>query len=280
MRESVRVQRLLHHFSDAVSTRDDDSKRVMSAYGLSANRVSVSGDLALGIAPVAPAPVKNRVALFISSTLPSRGEFGYTPAAGDAEGPCASAIRSLTAALLKDGKKLSVFHNADEESAAFARDTFNGFDPDRLTLVAPDRSFKEVLQEIAKCESTVSFTYHGVLLSALCGVPAVSFAAERGISALAKTLGLDAFVLPTLETSAALSALQTLLGSAGLREALTKRVSDLRKKEAQNLRAMEALVPKRDVYAKEKQQGKYAKEEFEDPIGEGRRKKRPRGRER
>lgn len=277
MRESVRVQRLLHHFADAVSTRDDESKRVLSTYGLNANRVSVSGDLALGIAQVAPSPEKNRVALFISSTLPSRGEFGYAPVAGEAEGSCASAIGSLATALLKDGKKLSVFHNADEASAAFARNTFNGFDPDQLTLIAPDRPFNEILQEVAKCEGAVSFTYHGALLSALCGVPSVSFAAERGMAALAKTLGLEAFVVPTVESSAVLNTLQTLLGAAGLRETLVKRVSDLRKKEAQNLRAMEALVPKRDVYAKEKQQGKYAKEEFEDPIGEGRRKKRTPG---
>jgi len=283
MRESVRAQRLLHHFSECVTVRDDESKRVLAKQGLSPNRVSVNGDPTLGLQPVTPQPEAKRVALFITHTLPSRTEYSYAPEAASPAPEHGQRLRALIDSLLKNGSKLSIFHDAAAPAMEFVRDLVTGIDPDQLTLIAPDRSFGEILIEIARCESAFSCTYHGALLSALCGVPSAAVTEEPCVPELMKSLGLETFLVPGAELGNAASAIATIAGQrAALSVEILKRIAGLRKKEAHNIRALDALVPKREVYAKEKQRARDIEETTEDPLeGSGRRRsprKRP-GRE-
>lgn len=280
MRESVRAQRLLHHFSDSLTVRDDDSKSVLADQGLNQNRVSVNGDPTLGLAPVTPNPEAKRVALFVTHTLPSRTEFTYAPEAATASAEHAQRLRTLIDTLLKDGASLSIFHDAAAPVMDFVRDLVADIDPERITLIAPDRSFGEILIELARCETAVSCTYHGALLSAICGVPAATVTEEPCVPTLLKSLGLEAFGVSSAELgNAAALVKQMAKQRAALSTEILKRIANLRKKEAQNIRALDVIVPKREVYAKEKQRTRDIEETNEDPIegaGGGRERRRPR----
>jgi polysaccharide pyruvyl transferase WcaK-like protein len=186
----------------------------------------------------------------------------------------------LIDALLKDGSKLSIFHDAAAPVMEFVRDLVAGIDPDQLTLIAPDRSFGEILIEIARCESAFSCTYHGALLSALCGVPSAAVTEEPCMPTLLKSLGLEAFLVPGAELGNAASVIAKISSQrATLSAEVQKRVTGLRKKEAHNIRALDALVPKREVYAKEKQRARDIEETTVDPLeGSGRRRRAPRKR--
>src|ERR1043165_6064784 len=96
-REQARVQRILHHFADGITVRDDASKEALIRVGLNANRVSVSGDpvLALfdvtvlraaaatpvsaGDAAETPPPQKSRASFFFTDGLPMRQTFAPDP---------------------------------------------------------------------------------------------------------------------------------------------------------------------------------------------------------
>lgn len=277
MRESVRAQRLLHHFSDSLTVRDDESKRVLADQGLNPNRVSVNGDPTLGLQPVPPKPEAKRVGLFLTHTLPSRTEFTYAPEATSATSEHGQRLRTLIDSLLKDNASLTIFHDAAAPVMEFVRDLIVGIDPDRLTLVAPDRSFGEILIEISRCEVSFSCTYHGALLSALCGVPSAAVSEEPCVPTLMKSLGLDAFLVSGAELGNAASILAKLTEQrSALSTDIQKRIGDMRKKEAQNIRALDALVPKREVYAKEKLRTREAEEAVEDPLEGPRRRRAPR----
>jgi len=274
MRESVRAQRLLHHFSDSVTARDDLSKSVLAEQGLNQNRVSVNGDPTLGLQPVASNPEAKRVGLFLTHTLPSRTEFSYAPEAASATSEHGQRLHALIDALLKSGHAISIFHDAAAPVMEFLRDLVTGFDADRLTLVAPDRSFGEILIEIARCEAAFSCNYHGVILSALCGVPVAAVSEEPCVPGLMKSLGLDAYLVPGAELGGAAGTIGKLASERGnLSAGMAKRLVDLRRKEAGNIRALDVIVPRREVYAKEKERTREAEEAVEDPL-EGTRKRR------
>ena len=85
--------------------------------------------------------------------------------------------------------------------------------------------------------------------------------------------------LPGAELGKASAVLEKLSAQrATLVPILQKRVGDLRKKESHNIRALEALVPKREVYAKEKQRARDIEETVEDPLEGSRRRRAPRKR--
>jgi len=277
MRESVRAQRLLHHFTDSVTARDDLSKSVLAEQGLNQNRVSVNGDPTLGLQPVTPKPEAKRVALFVTHTLPSRTEFTYAPEAASATSEHGQRLHALIEALLKNGFSITIFHDAAAPVMDFMRDLVTGFDADRLTLVAPDRSFGEILIEIARCNAAFSCTYHGVVLSALCGVPVAAVSEEPCVPGLMKSLGLEAFLVSGAELGNAAATIEKLAADREkLSAGVLKRLTDLRRKEAGNIRALDVIVPRREVYAKEKERTREAEEAVEDPIEGPSRRRTPR----
>jgi polysaccharide pyruvyl transferase WcaK-like protein len=272
-RESVRVQRLLHHFADTISVRDEESKRILSAYGLSGSRISNNGDPILGLS--APEKVKRdpqRIGLVLSTAFPSRTQFAFDPPEASPEHT--ARLRELCGALLATGAKLTLFHDDCESALKLARELSAGADPDRVKLVTPDTTMQNLMNAFSRCGAIFSQTWHGLMLGAICGTPGAIWAAERGARALAGSLGLEAGLIEDESQAAALAALERLrAGDETLRAGMLKRVSDLRRKEAQNMRSIDVLVPRREVYEKEKQLARDMAEEATEAPPRVKRKK-------
>ena len=252
-RERVRLQRLLHNFTDALSARDDESKQALMGYGLSSTRVSNNGDLILALAAApAAAPARNRFGIVFSANLPSRREFGHGPAAPDPR--ALESMRALCAALPDAaGGELRIFHDdtpAAGNSLAALLDAVPG---KRATLQPANCPLKVILQQMAGCEAIFSFSRHGAILAACAGTPAAAPAAETGATQCLAAFGLSDYAVPArdgaFDGAEAAAALRRIAEKdAELRSAVQQKISALARKETQNARMLELLVPKRDRY--------------------------------
>ncbi|HEY3324480.1 MAG TPA: polysaccharide pyruvyl transferase family protein [Planctomycetota bacterium] len=253
--DRARVQRLLHHNAEAVSTRDESSKRALMACGLAANRVSVTGDPTLALTcatasgsgtaalPSSAVPAGNTLAVILAQSVPSRTSFDFQPAAPSPE------LQAYTTALIKGllqhgDAKLLIVHDDTDPSRKQAEE-LRAFDFDRIELLAPDEAFADFLQELAQCRAAFSFSRHGILLSGVCGVPAVALSEEPGAPELLSALGLQDFAVDLTNPEAAIAVVARLAADTSLRTTLAARVAGLRKREAQNGRILELLVPRR-----------------------------------
>jgi polysaccharide pyruvyl transferase WcaK-like protein len=258
-KERVRAQRFLHHFADGVSVRDDPSKLAMIEYGLNANRVSVTGDPTLALfdedavkKPRAEGPL--RVGFFFADGVPMRHTFIPDPTFAPA--PLAKGLNALMKALNATGVHASVFHDASRQNAKLARSIADGAAPDTLTQFSTDVAMSKMCESMASCSLAVTDTLHGLLFAVAHGVPAVFFNEDAAPPTLLAKLGLSDYVVKTtagaFDAEQALTIMNSALQKAAeLRVAVTTAVVILAKKEAQNARLIERLVPKRNRYPKD-----------------------------
>ncbi|MFH0940041.1 MAG: polysaccharide pyruvyl transferase family protein [Planctomycetota bacterium] len=250
-RERIRLQRLLHNFTDSSSTRDAESKRILIGYGLNPNRVSYNGDPALALTndSITYTPRDRRVGLVISEAVPSRATFGLEH-------------QKVSTKLLQSGRTLIknldcevvIFHDdtaAAQEHVASLRD---GLPLDRILTRAVDCPLPLIQTEMAACQAVFSYTLHGLMLAAGGSVPVVGLSVERGVTPLLTFLGFPNCALPPQEdgfdATLALVRLREMIAKAPeISRTVGLRMAMLARKEAQNARMLEFLVPKRDRYA-------------------------------
>jgi polysaccharide pyruvyl transferase WcaK-like protein len=247
-RERARIQRLLHHCADAMSTRDDQSKQAMLGYGMNANRISSNGDPTLALLlPDAELKTPNpKVAgIVLATQLPTRLEF-------DAEDQSASAemedyTRSLLEGLLKSCDEVRLFHD-DVEVASDLATKLAGKSAERVKTFCVSSPIADLQREMSACGALFSFSHHGLILAAISGVPVAGPASEPGATEFLASLGLKAFAVDLKDPATAVGAMNTLLAKASeTAAAMRPKLIALKKKEAQNARMLELLVPRRVV---------------------------------
>ncbi len=258
-KERVRAQRFLHHYADGVSVRDDHSKLALIEYGLNANRVSFTGDPTLALfddelakKPRAEGPV--RVGFFFADGVPMRSTFTPEPTLPPAQ--LAKGLNALMRSLNATGIHASVFHDASRQNAKLARTILEGAAPETGALLSTETSMVKLCETMASCSLAITDTLHGLLFAAAHAVPAVFFNEDATPPVLLEKLGLSGYVVPTaagaFDAERALNVVHSALQKAHeLRTGLTGAVALLAKKEAQNARLIERLVPKRNRYPKD-----------------------------
>ena len=258
-KERVRVQRFMHHFADGVSVRDENSKLVLIECGLNANRVSVTGDPTLGLFDSAAmkkplAEGQKRVAFFFADGVPMRHTFIPEPTFAPAA--LAKGLNALREALLAKNYHAAVFHDASRPNAKLARSITEGAAPGTFTMLSTETPVSTLCETMASCSLAVTDTLHGLLFASAHGVPAVFFNEESPLPPLLEKLGLKDFALQTTAGAFDAERAATLVNQAmeqapALRAALISSMEIMAKKEAQNTRLIERLVPKRNRYPKD-----------------------------
>ena len=279
-RERIRLQRLLHNFADCVSARDEASKRALVSYGLSPNRISANGDLALALGAQASslpadarasspppdaariaapegrleacAPRSRRLGIIFSEHVPSREGFGVEERKTSISlfHAAQSWLRALLAALPHE---LVIFHDDTASAADAAAAICNGTPSARLRTRPANCALLTLQKELAACEAIFSFTLHGLILGAASGRPVAGLAAETGASQFLTSLGLASSVVACqnedFAAEAAVSVLRDLIARAPEISALVQqKFTALARKEAHDARMLEYLVPKRERY--------------------------------
>lgn len=241
-RERVRLQRLLHNCTDCLSVRDEESKLAVVAYGMSHTRVSNNGSPGLALnAEITSAKEDGRIGFVLSLRVPSRKDFSYNDSVNGAD---AAAAAKLIGELLSDSKtKLTIFHDDSDEAEESAHSLASA-GGDRVAFQPADRPVAELRDVLATCDGVFSMSLQGLVLSASVGVPAVGLSAEPGAQYLQAALGLPDFVVEM--DHAAEKIRELLTRSAAVRETIKQRMHALRRKEAQNGRMLELLVPRRE----------------------------------
>ena len=285
-RERARLQRLLHHFVDAISTRDEPSKYALIGYGLSASRISFTGDPILALSapdrshpaslavssgqttavgqtllsatgptgmsapPSHCAPPSHRVGIVLSCGVPSRDAFEI--AALDASEPLIMAVHGLLETLCSDpAHETILFFDDTKPALKMVHECLRKLPPDRHQLQPANVPISEIQERMAGCGVIFSLSLHGLLLGAASGVPVVGLAQETGAADLLTWLGLKNYIVPQAHESfdvdaAAQSVKKVLQNSESLCEMLRKKMAILKKKEAQNGRIIELLIPRRE----------------------------------
>lgn len=256
-KERARVQRLLHNCTGAISTRDAGSKQILMSYGLGASSMSASGDPALALAGPADAhPEPRRFGVVLADGIPSRLGFGVEPRA-PAPALLAAAQALLQELLSDSASAVTLFHDDTAPAREASRTLAAGARAERVRTQAADGSPVEIQARMAECSALFSLSLHGLILAAGAGVPVAGCAAEPGAAAFLAALGLSQFALPEHEgvfsAAAAAAALHELAArTAELRAAGLAKVAALRRKETQNARLMECLVPRRIARERER----------------------------
>jgi polysaccharide pyruvyl transferase WcaK-like protein len=251
-RERARVQRFLQLNTDAISTRDAQSKLTVITYGMNSNRVSFNGDPVLALAAPSLAP-GNAIGIVLAQNVPSREGFGFD--AKELSPAVRASAEQLVATLLKDSDApLKVFHD-DTQASRTAGESLRKLSAERISLHTCDGPIQTLMQAVGECGSIFSFSLHGLILGAAAGVPVTGLREELGAAEFLESIGLRDFVLSTpLDPIGAVGALKTQLSrAADLRELLQKRLSMLKKKESQNARMLALLVPRRIAYERDLQ---------------------------
>ena len=258
-KERVRAQRFLHHFADGVSVRDEASKIALVEYGLNANRVSAIGDPTLALfdedaAKKAKPEGPVRVAFFFADGVPMRHTYAPEPTLAPAQ--LAKGLNTLLKALNAGNMLATIFHDASRQNAKLSRSIAEGAAPGSTTLLSTDATSGELRAGMSACSLAVTDTLHGLLFAAAHAVPAVFFNENPEAPALLEKLGLKDYVLPSsagaFDAERALNLVHAALSKAAeLRTALIAAVTILARKEAQNARLIERLVPKRNRYPKD-----------------------------
>ena len=242
-RERARLQRLLHNCIDSVAVRDEASKSALMSYGLNANRISNNGDPILSLAnePFVDAVEKHQVGLLVPCKLPSREGFG--PENTELSDKFAASVAGLVKGILAISNEIKIHlfyeHEEFEDKIQLSDDELK-----RIELSQTDIPIAELQSQVAKCGCVLSLGHHGVLLGAAAGAPVAGFEVETSTSRLLQSLGLDQYVATDFE--AAINVVREMLDNQiELRAQVRTRVRALARKEAQNARLIELLVPRR-----------------------------------
>lgn len=280
MREQVRVQRLLHHFADGISVRDEESKLALIEMALNANRVSITGDptLALFDAQASKPNAKKRIAFFFADGVPMRKSFSPEPTSAPAA--LGSGLNALLKTQLEGGCDAAIFHDNSQQNERLARAIASGADAARVKLFGARAVFAEVRSGMTECAAAITDTLHGMCFAAACGVPAIYLNEAPGDTGLAERLGLGAFVLKSeggvFDGARAMQLFDSLRALPETkRQEWLKIVANLERKEAANARMMEKLVPKRLRYPKREHAEHSDEKRKENRKDEGRARKSP-----
>jgi polysaccharide pyruvyl transferase WcaK-like protein len=252
-RERARIQRFLQLNTDAISTRDAETKLTVITYGMNSNRVSFNGDPTLALAAAPVSTPGSAIGIVLAQNVPSRDGFGFD--AKEVSPALRANAEQLVATLLKEtDAALKIFHDDTDVSRAVGA-SLRKVSAERISLHTCDAPFQTLMQTVNECGSIFSFSLHGLIFGAAAGVPVTGLREELGAAEFLESIGLRDFVLSApLDPSAAAGALKTQLSRAtDLRELLQKRLSMLKKKESQNARMLKLLVPRRISYERDLQ---------------------------
>jgi len=246
-RDRARVQRLLHHCAEGISARDASSKAAFITYGMNANRVSANGDPTLALLATGdvaqPGAGELRIGIVLAASVPTRTEFGFENL--EPNDVDAKFTQGLVAELLKNGAaQIRVFHDDTDEAGEFA-DSLEAVDESKVELIAAEIPIADIQKELAQCHAVFSFSLQGLMLAATSGAPAAGLVDETGAAEFLNAAGLSEGIVATRDAAATANVVLALARNAELREKLKGKMSALKKKEAQNARMMELLVPRR-----------------------------------
>ncbi|HYG76043.1 MAG TPA: polysaccharide pyruvyl transferase family protein [Planctomycetota bacterium] len=247
-RERARVQRLLHHNVEGIAMRDAQSKTAVMSYGMNANRISSNGDPTIALTPAetmktSPASPL-RLGLVLAPDVPSRTQFGFESSAPPPEFELY--ITDLVKLLLKtEDMALQLFHDDSHPMHAFAG-KLRQLAPDKITAMAADRKTADIQAQLAACRAVFSVSLHGLILAAASETPVAGLNTEPGASDFLGSLGLPSLAIAPDDPALAAKTLHNLINSGDtVRQSLKTKLVALRKKEAQNARMLELLVPRR-----------------------------------
>jgi len=247
-KERARVQRLLHHEVDGMSTRDAVSKAAVISFGMNANRLSSNGDPTLALpTPAAPeiATTHPRIGLVLSSGTPSRTTFGFDEIAP--ADSFSAYVRELIELLLKTESRANIvlFHDDTGAVNTFAA-SLEEINPDRVSTIGADEKIAEIQSELAACSAVLSFSLSGLYLATASETPAAALNTEPGVTEFLTILGSPTLAIAPGDPALAAKTLSELIKSGeSIRPTLKTKLIALRKKEAQNGRMMDLLVPRR-----------------------------------
>jgi hypothetical protein len=191
------------------------------------------------------------------------------------QGAVVTAAQTLVGELLRDGStSVTLFHDATPSSRQLVEAVSSGAPEGRVAAQAADCPLAEIRARMAECGAAFSFTLHGLILAAGVGTPVAGCDAETGAGAFLGALGLSKYAL-TAQAGAfvaenAVAAVRELAARGPeLRAIVLAKAMGLRKREAQNARMMDLLVPRRVAYARLKEMGETGGNEDEDDEGGG-----------
>lgn len=267
--EQVRVQRLLHHFADGITVRDADSKSALIAIGLNANRVSITADPTLALflpLPSGGAAVprlpsggegrgegeRARIAFHFSDGVPLRHSFSPEPTRAPAA--LSSSLNALLKSLLEKQFDAVLFHDSTQQNEMLARAIAAGADPKRVDLLSATATFAELSAAMKSCSAAITDTLHGLLFAAAHRVPVVYLcdsSAPKSPHHLITSSSL-ASAAGQFDAQQAEELLSTIMAMTpeSRQSWLAQQIAPLARKEAQNVRMLERLVPKRLRYPK------------------------------
>jgi polysaccharide pyruvyl transferase WcaK-like protein len=201
---------------EMITVRDDGSARILGR----SVRSSVVPDPSL----FNPAPLerdRDGIGLIVRSPTASQAE---------EEPRLLGAFVDVIGHLTADGRRvhvLSMGGGADTQLLAKLENALAGHDRASVDRLGP--SPLDALERIAALEGVLTLRLHGLLLSALAGVPAVPIAYDAKVDAAAERLGLGDLVVPIAEaTPDRLLAALGVAGEDGRRRAVAEAVARLR----------------------------------------------------
>jgi polysaccharide pyruvyl transferase WcaK-like protein len=190
----------------------------------------------------------------LSPRVPSRDEFGFeeTHLSGHVAAPMAKLIGDL---LAQPDVTVTLYHDETPAMESAVHTLIPATARERVTALSPVDPIEKLRESMAGCEVVFSCSLHGLMLAATAGVPVIGLQAETGAREFLRTLlpESDTWLLPAGADGAAFDAAFALqriaaarAGAATLREAVANKLKVLVRKEAQNGRMLELLVPRRD----------------------------------
>ena len=258
-KEQVRAQRLLHHFADGISVRDEASKEALIAMAISANRVSFIGDPTLSLHDAKrlqpPEASVKRVAFLFADGVPLRQTYAPEPTLAPA--PLSTGLNTVLKEFAAQGIKAVIFHDDTRQNIKLARAIAEGAGADGVELKSARGPFEALRTAMSGCSAALTDTLHGLLFAAVHGVPVVYLHDSHASQTPVEKTGLAAGVLNAnagmFDAQQARELVLALLQQDAKRDERLKHTAILVRREAQNERMLERLVPKRLRYPKRKE---------------------------
>lgn len=222
------LSRLAANLSETVLVRDSSSADLI---GGTSRRVSIIPDPVVFLEPPSPAIRQPVLGLIVRAPVHGRE-------------PDVTRMVELLAAFADAGRSAGLrpqlMTMAPAEDRAFAERVAERLarDGERAPIEALGPSAADVWRQLGTVQAAVSVRLHGVLLSALAGVPCVPIAYDDKVAAAAQRIGLgDVVIDPDRPTEAGVAASLAAVQQPGLMRLVADRVSALRD-EADDVRTM------------------------------------------
>lgn len=227
-----RLARLALSLADTRSYRDGATKQYLSGVGFETNRDSVYPDLAFSL-PEASLPQRQspagRPQTVGLGVIEAPGRLAAADTASQTQLAYLETVAAFAAWLVGRGYRVRMLvgDRADLGThEAFTR-LLREYAPgaEEHVLDDPPSSVDDLLSQIATTDLVVATRFHGVLLSLLCGKPAISISFHHKCDALMSAMGMAEYCLDldALSPEALIEAFEGLEGSAA---ALAPRIRD------------------------------------------------------